>query len=458
MTRPRSRILVVDDDPDILELLSDRLRLMQLEVLCAGDGQEALTLLRQEAPPLTLLDLQLPLLTGMEVLHTIRREGIETTVIVITAWATPERAVEAMRAGAYDFIPKPLDPAHLEVVINKALERDSLREENRLLHDELGSLDRPLIGESPAIQEVVRVAQQAAASNATILLQGESGTGKEILARAIHRWSPRRNRPLVTVNCVALSEELLESELFGHEKGAFTGAHQRKQGKVELAHGGTLFLDEIGDIRPSLQAKLLRLLQEQEFERVGGIRPIRVDVRFVAATNTDLERVMKQGAFRQDLYYRLNVVRLALPPLRERKEDLEPLLRHFVEKYSAELKRAPKPVSPAAQAILARYDWPGNVRELENAIERAVVLSTGPEILPRDLPILRSQPGEEVNDELPGTYHEAVQGFKRNLLRSALARANGNQSKAAEALRLQRTYFSRLLKDLGIRSPQIPTP
>jgi putative PEP-CTERM system response regulator len=451
MTRPRSRILVVDDDPDIRELLSDRLQLMRLEVACAGDGEEALALLRQEAPPLTLLDLQLPRVNGMEVLQAIRREGIDTTVIVITAWATPERAVEAMRAGAYDFIPKPLDPAHLEVVINKALERDSLREENRLLHGELDSLDRPLIGESPAIQDVVRTAQQAAASNATILLRGESGTGKEILARAIHRWSPRRNRPLVTVNCVALSEELLESELFGHEKGAFTGAHQRKQGKVELANSGTLFLDEIGDIRPALQAKLLRLIQEQEFDRVGGTRPIRVDVRFVAATNTDLERAMKEGRLRQDLYYRLNVVTLVLPPLRERKGDVEPLARHFVEKYSAELKRPPKPVSPAALAMLIQYDWPGNVRELENAIERAVVLSTGAEIGPKDLPILKGEPSDETSEESAGTYHEAVLQFKRELLRSALARANGNQTRAAETLGLQRTYLSRLLKELGVR-------
>src|SRR5574337_798701 len=362
MTRPRSRILVVDDDPDIRELLSDRLQLMRMEVACAADGEDALDILRQEAPPLTILDLQLPRLSGLEVLQAIRREGLETTVIVITAWGTPERAVEAMRAGAYDFIPKPLDPAHLEVVINKALERDSLREENRLLHDELDGLDRPMIGESAAIQDPIRTAQQAAASNATILLRGESGTGKEILARAIHRWSPRRDRPLVTVNCVALSEELLESDLFGHEKGAFTGAHQRKQGKVELANGGTLFLDEIGDIRPALQAKLLRLIQEQEFERVGGTRPIRVDVRFVAATNTDLERAMKGGRFRRDLYYRLNVVTLPLPPLRERKEDIEPLARHFVEKYSAELKRPPKPISTAALTMLTQYDWPGNVR------------------------------------------------------------------------------------------------
>ena len=451
MTRPRSRILVVDDDPDIRELLSDRLQLMRLEVVCAGDGEEALALLRQEAPPLTLLDLQLPRVSGMEVLHAIRRETIETTVIVITALGTPERAVEAMRAGAYDFIPKPLDPAHLEVVINKALERDSLREENRLLHGELDSLDRPLIGDTPAIQDLVRTAQQAAASNATILLRGESGTGKEILARAIHRWSPRRDRPLVTVNCVALSEELLESELFGHEKGAFTGAHQRKQGKVELANGGTLFLDEIGDIRPALQAKLLRLIQEQEFERVGGTRPIRVDVRFVAATNTDLERAMKEGRFRQDLYYRLNVVTLVLPPLRERKEDVESLARHFIEKYSAELKRPTKTISPAALAMLTRYEWPGNVRELENAIERAVVLSVDAEIGPKDLPILRGEPSDEAPEGASGTYHEAVLQFKRELLRSALAQANGNQTRAAEALGLQRTYLSRLLKDLGIR-------
>jgi DNA-binding NtrC family response regulator len=453
MTRPRSRILVVDDDPDIRELLSDRLQLMRLDVTCAADGQEALDLLRQEAPPLMLLDLQLPRVSGGEVLEAIRREGLDTTVIVITAAGTVERAVQAMRAGAYDFLPKPLDPAHLEVVINKALERDSLREENRLLHSELDRLDRPLIGESQAMRDLVRTAQQAAASNATVLLRGESGTGKEILARAVHRWSPRLHRPLVTVNCVALSEELLESELFGHEKGAFTGAHQRKLGKVELSHGGTLFLDEIGDIRPSLQAKLLRLIQEQEFERVGGTRPIQVDVRFVAATNTDLERAMKQGAFRQDLYYRLNVVSLTLPPLRERNEDLEPLARHFVEKYSAELKRPVKPLSPAALRLLAEYDWPGNVRELENAIERAVVLSAGPEIAPRDLPILQRATREEAPTDSAAGFHEAVLRFKQELLRSTLARSSGNQTRAAEILGLQRTYLSRLLKELGVRNP-----
>ena len=451
MSTRRPRILIVDDDPDILELLSDRLQLMRFEVASAKDGQEALAVLRQEAPPLTLLDLQLPRLSGMEVLHTVRREGIETTVIVITAMGTPQRAVEAMRAGAYDFIPKPLDPAHLEVVINKALERETLREENWRLHGALEAEARPIIGRSPAIQELTRTAKQAAASNATVLLRGESGTGKEILARAMHNWSPRREGPLVVVNCVALSEELLESELFGHEKGAFTGAHQRKRGKAELADGGTLFLDEVGDIRAPLQAKLLRLLQEHEFERVGGSRPIRVDTRFIAATNADLENAMKQGGFRQDLYYRLNVVSLSLPPLRARRDDIEDLARHFVAKYCGELKRPPLTISPAALALLQRYDWPGNIRELENAIERAVVLSTAAAIEPRDLPIVPPATEDDAEETAGSSYRAAVLNFKRDLLRSALLQADGNQTRAAEALGLQRTYLSRLLRELGLR-------
>ncbi|RPI10906.1 MAG: sigma-54-dependent Fis family transcriptional regulator [Zetaproteobacteria bacterium] len=456
MTRPRHRILVVDDDPDIRDLLCDRLRMMQLEPTGVGDGREALAILRNEAPPLTLLDLQLPVVSGLEVLKAIRTESIETTVIVITAWGTPDRAVEAMRAGAYDFLPKPLDPKHLEVVIAKALERESLRDENRRLQGALETADRPMIGDSPAMRELIGVAQQAAASNATILLRGESGTGKEVIARAIHGWSARRDEPLVVVNCVALSEELLESDLFGHEKGAFTGAHQRKRGKVELADGGTLFLDEVGDIRPSLQSKLLRLVQEQEFERVGGTRTMRVDLRFIAATNADLERAMTQGAFRRDLYYRLNVVSLVLPPLRERPEDIEPLARHFTLKFCAELKRPPKRLTPDAVAVLRRHAWPGNVRELENAVERAVVLSTREEIGPRDFPALAhatgaSEPEGLANSLSTGSYHEAVLAFKRSLLRQALAQANGSPTRAAEALGLQRTYLSRLLRDLEIR-------
>ncbi|HTU02385.1 MAG TPA: sigma-54 dependent transcriptional regulator [Candidatus Sulfotelmatobacter sp.] len=450
MTRPRGRVLVVDDDPDILDVLSDRLGLLGYEAVRAEDGQKALAILRQEPPPLTLLDLQLPKVSGADVLQAIQTEHLDTTVIVITAWATLERAVQAMRAGAYDILPKPLDPAHLEVVIAKALERHTLRVENLRLHGELAGLERPLIGQGERFQALLVTARQAAASNATVLLRGESGTGKEVLARAIHRWSPRHQRPLVVVNCVALSEELLESELFGHEKGAFTGAHQLKRGKAELADGGTLFLDEVGDIRPPLQAKLLRLLQEQEFERVGGTRPIQVDVRFIAATNTDLEHAIKEGRFRQDLYYRLNVVSLTLPPLRERPEDIEILGRHFVEKHSRELKRPPKPLSAAALRLLTGYAWPGNVRELENAIERAVVLSAGSEIHPWDLPLAGDAPSAS-SAEGPEDFHSAVQHFKREFLRSALTRAHGNQTKAAQAIGLQRTYLSRLLKELDVR-------
>jgi len=451
MNKFRSRLLLVDDDPDLRDALSDRLTMMKLDVTCASDGEEALKLLRRQQFPLTLLDLQLPRQSGLDVLRTIRQEGIETTVVVITAWGTLEKAVEAIKAGAYEFLSKPLDLAHLEIVINKALEREALRNENRVLHGELDSLERPLLGQSPSFQEVVQTAREAAASNATILLRGESGTGKEILARAIHRWSARASRPFVVVNCVALSEDLLESDLFGHEKGAFTGAHHLKRGKVELADGGTLFLDEVGDIRPPLQAKLLRLLQEQEFQRVGGVNTLRADLRFLAATNTDLEQAMADGGFRKDLYFRLNVVSLTLPPLRDRKADVAVLAQHFVEKYCRELKQPLKPVAPAALAVLEGYHWPGNVRELENVLERAVVLSKRAAIEPRDLPILADQPKNHVASLPTGSYQDAVLAFKRDLVRAALVRANGNQTQAAETLGLRRTYLNRLMKALGVR-------
>jgi DNA-binding NtrC family response regulator len=451
MKESRGRLLLVDDDPDLRDALSERLSMMKLDVTCASDGEEALRVLRRQRFPLTLLDLQLPRRSGLDVLQAIRQEGIDSTVVVITAWGTLEKAVEAMRAGAYDFLPKPLDLGHLELVVKKALERESLREENLLLRGELDRLERPLLGQSPAFQEVVQTAKDAAESNATILLRGESGTGKEILARAIHRWSPRASRPFVVVNCVALSEELLESDLFGHEKGAFTGAHHLKRGKVELADGGTLFLDEVGDIRPPLQAKLLRLLQEQEFQRVGGVNTLRVDLRFLAATNTDLEQAMADGRFRKDLYFRLNVVSLTLPPLRERKADIPTLAQHFVEKYSRELKRPPKLISPVALDLLAGYQWPGNVREMENVIERAVVLAKVPVIEPRDLCILAEQPRNHVAAVPSGSYEDAVLGFKRDLIRAALVRANGNQTKAAETLGVRRTYLYRLMKALGIK-------
>jgi DNA-binding NtrC family response regulator len=295
MAQP-ARVLVVDDDPDFCEALRDRLEAWGCHAQLAGSGPEALRWVREEPPALVLLDLVLPGMDGMAVLETLRREEPDVVVIVITAHGTIARAVEAMKKGAYDFVTKPIDPRHLEIVLGKALERQALRDQNALLASEVGDRYAALVGESPGMQAAIDVARRAAPSGATVLLLGESGTGKEVVARAVHRWSLRAGRPFVVVNCVALSEELLESELFGHEKGAFTGAHQQKRGKLEVAHGGTVFLDEIGDTRPALQAKLLRVLQDQTFERVGGTRPIRADLRFVAATNRDLAEAVRAGS------------------------------------------------------------------------------------------------------------------------------------------------------------------
>ena len=310
----------------------------------------------------------------------------ELTVIIMTAYATVERAVEAMKEGAVDFLTKPLTPGHLELVVQKAFERQALERAHSLLQEESDRKAQEMIlGESPAIRQAIERTRRAAQSQATVLLLGESGTGKEVFARAIHGWSPRRMHPFVVVNCAALSEELMASELFGHEKGAFTGAHQRKQGKLELAAGGTAFLDEIGEMRPALQSKLLRVLQEHAFERVGGTRIIEVDVRVIAATNRDLPQAIKAGAFREDLFFRLNVIPITLPPLRERKEDIPRLATFFLQKYSLETKKPGMRFVPEALEALATHDWPGNVRELENIVERAVVLSSGAEIQPEEL-------------------------------------------------------------------------
>jgi DNA-binding NtrC family response regulator len=448
-----ARVLVVDDDADLCETLSDRLDALGLQVAVAATGPEALRQIREDPPAIVLLDLVLPGMDGMVVLDTIRREEPDVVVIVITAHGTIARAVDAMKKGAYDFVTKPFDLKHLEIVMGKALERQALRDANALLSSEVGDRYGAIVGDSPVMQAAVDVARRAAASNATLLLLGESGTGKEVVARAVHRWSLRASRPFVVVNCVALSEELLESELFGHEKGAFTGAHQQKRGKLEFASGGTVFLDEIGDIRPSLQAKLLRVLQDQTFERVGGTRPIRADLRFIAATNRDLSLAVRQGQFRLDLFYRLNVVTVPLPSLRERPGDVDALAQHFLERYRREVKRELHGFRPDALACLRRYAWPGNVRELENAIERAVVLAEGPEILPRDLP-------QEVREAAVGgnglvreearTFHSQLEEFKRGLILTTLRRTGGNRTQAARVLGLQRTYLAKLIRDLGV--------
>jgi DNA-binding NtrC family response regulator len=341
-----TRILIVDDDPASRRLLEVRLRPLECDVATAGNGEQALSAIRKDLPDLVLLDLQMPRMGGIEVLRALRKEGIDVLTIVITAHGSIETAVEAMKEGAYDFITKPIDVNHFDIVVRKALEREGLKRELELFSEDADKRYRLIIGKSEKMKEAVETARKAAVSKATVLLLGESGTGKEVFARAIHNWSERKNQPFVAINCVGLSRELLESELFGHEKGAFTGADQQKKGKMELANGGTVFLDEIGDVSQELQTKLLRFLQEREFDRVGGVRPIKVDVRIIAATNRDLEGSVKEGRFRQDLYHRLNVVPITLAPLRERAEDIPVLAHHFMDRYAKEAKRTSPRLTP----------------------------------------------------------------------------------------------------------------
>ncbi|MGH7816521.1 MAG: sigma-54-dependent transcriptional regulator, partial [Candidatus Binatia bacterium] len=355
-----SKILIVDDEPFNLDLLEQELGDLGYPSLRASDGKQALEKIAKLDPDLVLLDYRMPDMNGIDVLREIRQRNKDLPVIMITAFGTIDIAVEAVKAGADDFITKPFDPEHLALVVKKALERAELRAEIEFFAQELGGRNCLVAGDSDAMRQIVSEARKAAASKSTVLLLGESGTGKELFARSIHDWSERRLKPFVAINCAGLAKELLESELFGHEKGAFTGAHQRKKGKLELAHGGTVFLDEIGDLALELQTKLLRVLQEREFERVGGTAPIAVDLRIIAATNRDLEATVKAGRFREDLYHRLNVIALTLPPLRERKQDVRALANYFLQRFSLETKKPFVTIADEAQQKLLAYDWPGN--------------------------------------------------------------------------------------------------
>jgi len=444
-----SKVLVVDDEPLNLDLLEQELGDYGYVIERAASGPEALDKISAHAPQLVILDQQMPDIDGIEVLRRLRREGVEIPVIMLTAHGTIKKAVEAMKYGATDFITKPFEAEHLAHIVAKALQEEKLGRKFEVLWQQANERYRLNPGESATMKQVVDLARRAAASRSTILLLGESGTGKEVFAGAIHGWSERKDEPFVAINCAGLSKELVESELFGHEKGAFTGAHQLKRGKIELARGGTVFLDEIGDMALELQARLLRFLQEHRFERVGGTKSIDGDVRVIVATNRDLEKAIQEGSFREDLYYRINVIAIRLPPLRERKGDIPALAQHFLRRFASETKKAFTGIADDAMARLIAHDWPGNVRELANAIERAVVLGRGPEVAVRDLPdhLVATK-----NAPAPGslTYHEALDASKRNVIEAALAQTGGNRAAAAKLLGLQRTYLSRLIRSLGL--------
>jgi DNA-binding NtrC family response regulator len=447
---PAEKILIVDDDPQLRQLLGDRLQANGYSAFLAVNGREGVEQAQEKNPDAVLLDLEMPEMGGMEALERMREINPELPVIILTAHGTFSRAVEAMKRGAYDFLPKPCEPDHLLLVIRKALERKHLLAENLYLKGELAERHALIIGEGSKMRQVLEMAQKVAATDATVLIEGESGAGKQVMAQMIHAMSERRDQPFVQVNCTTLSEQLLESDLFGHEKGAFTGAHQMKKGRVELAGGGTLFLDEIGDLSPSIQAKLLHFLEHGKFERVGGMKTLSVDARVIAATNKTLAQEVKEGRFRSDLFYRLNVVRLMLPPLRERPEDIPLLANYFLERCNRAMRKPIAAFAPAAMAKLQSYHWPGNVRELANAIERAVVLASGAEITPDLLPLqMTEKPQEEIAAGMP--LDEAMLQFKKQFIAKTLELTNGNQSKAADILSIQRTYLSRLIKELGLK-------
>lgn len=445
---PQARILVLDDDEFLRSVVSERLEREGHEVVVAGTMSEAREAVRGCAPDVALLDVKLPDGEGTELLEPLSGD-LDAACVMITAHATVESAVEALKKGAVDYLEKPLNMERLLATVSSALELTSLRREVRALREERG-IGEPIVAESPEMEEVLSLVERVApADSATVLIQGETGTGKGIVARAIHRLSPRRERPYVTVTCSALPEKLLESELFGHEKGAFTDAHTLKRGLVEVAEGGTLFLDEVAELPHGVQATLLRFIEERTFRRVGGTEDLRVDVRLLAATNRDLEREVEEERFRSDLYYRLSVVPVHIPPLRQRPDDVPALAKHFLEHYNNEFGKRVRRISPEAMDLLESYRWPGNVREIRNVIERGVLLADddtfGLELLP---PEVRS-PGEaDRRVEAPELGEEGVdlESLEETLLREALRRAGGNRSEAGRLLGLSRHQIRRRIE------------
>lgn len=444
------RLLIVDDEKNTREGLKWALEREEMEVQTAGDGEEALAMLRADPAELVITDLKMPRMDGMELLRHLREEFPETDVVILTGHGTVESAVEAMRVGAFHYLIKPVNLDELKLLLERVVERRRFREENERLRAEVDQLYgfEQIVGRSAAMQEVFQRVRQVAPTRASVLIQGDTGTGKELIARAIHHNSPRRHRPFVAVNCGALAESLLESELFGHEKGAFTNAVRTKPGRFEMADRGTIFLDEISETSPEFQVKLLRVLQEQEIERVGGTQTIKVDIRIIAATNRDLEQEVAEGRFREDLFWRLNVVRIVVPPLRERPEDIPLLIEFFLNQFNKEHGKQVT-LSPRALALLTTYSWPGNVRQLRTTIESLVILSTSREISPRQLPpeIQReTAPAQVVKFRVGTPLREA----EKELIQATLAANDGNKALAARLLGLGRKTLYRKLEEYGI--------
>ena len=473
---PLNKIIVADDEESMRWVLSKALKRKGFSVDLAKDGDEALSLIQANSYDLAILDIKMPGLSGLDLLGKVKELKSDLLVVIMTAEASMKNAIEAMKRGAYDYITKPFDLDVIDAIIEKIDKAREMSSQVSLLKEELKDryqLEKTIIGNSPAMREVYKTIGKVAPSDVTILIQGESGTGKELIARAIHFNSKRLGKPFIALNCAAIPKELLESELFGFEKGAFTGAFERKLGKFEQANGGTIFLDEIGDMPLDLQAKMLRVLQEKEITRTGGNQSIAVDTRIVAATNQDLEERVRQKAFREDLYYRLNVVPIQLVPLRERKEDIPLLFDYFLKSSCAEMETPVKQCSDDALRLLMQYPWPGNIRELENTIKRAVILSSDPLLTAADFSSLTSQkPGQQQSEELSlealvdtklrssldnlekmesgDLYGMVLEQVERPLIRFVLEKTRNNQVRAADILGINRNTLRKKIQELGI--------
>jgi DNA-binding NtrC family response regulator len=445
-------ILIVEDEPKMRRLLELNLAEDGMTTLSAGDAEAGLKLLRENSVNLVVTDLKLPGMSGLDFLHAIKRQHAALPVVVMTAFGTVETAVEAMKAGASDYVLKPFSLSEMRMVIHKELDVHNLREENRSLREALGKrYEHPnVVARSTKMQEVLATVDRVAPTNSTVLLGGESGVGKDLIARAIHEKSRRAAGPFIKINSTAIPENLLESELFGYERGAFTGANASKPGKFELADKGTLFLDEIGDVPLAIQVKLLRVLQEREFERLGGTKTLKVDVRLIAATNRDLREALEQGTFREDLYYRLNVVPIDIAPLRQRKEDIPDLANLFISRFAGDSGKPIENITPEAMQVLVNYHWPGNVRELQNIIERACALAKGVVLKVEDIH-LDVRPARAMNGAdnfLPEGM--TLEQWEDEMIRESLRRAHGNKSQAARLLGLSRNALRYRLSKIGI--------